>query len=280
MPTSIHNALSNSMPMRDSTPMSTVTKTERTYPYPCLIAHRGAGTLAPENTLSAFRLGAEFGFTMFECDAKLSKDQVLFLHHDDLLDRTTNGRGAAGNFTWQTLSTLDAGCWHSAHFTGEPLMRLRSLIDFCLANEFFLNIEIKPNSGEAYETGHAVATLLQKFTDAFTPINPFLLSSFEPKALRAVCDVDPSLPRALLLDAWHDDAYAFLEQNECSGLITNFEIMTPEIVAHCHQHNRFVMVYTANAPYDIERLLGMGVDSVITDNMSILHEIEIGTNGD
>ena len=67
-----------------------------TWPYPRWIAHRGAGKLAPENTLAAFRLGAEHGFRMFECDAKLSADGVPFLLHDATLERTSNGRGVAG----------------------------------------------------------------------------------------------------------------------------------------------------------------------------------------
>ena len=59
------------------------------WPYPTWIAHRGAGTLAPENTLAAFRLGASHGYRMFECDVKLSSDGIPFLLHDDTLERTT-----------------------------------------------------------------------------------------------------------------------------------------------------------------------------------------------
>ena len=66
------------------------------WPYPCWIAHRGAGSLAPENTLVAFRLGAEHGFGMFECDVKLSADGEPFLLHDSELERTTNGQGLGG----------------------------------------------------------------------------------------------------------------------------------------------------------------------------------------
>ena len=61
------------------------------WPYPRWIAHRGGGTLAPENTLAAFRLGASHGYRMFECDVKLSSDGVPFLLHDDTLERTAVG---------------------------------------------------------------------------------------------------------------------------------------------------------------------------------------------
>ena len=90
------------------------------WPYPFWIAHRGAGKLAPENTLAAFRLGAQHGYRMFECDAKLSADGAVFLLHDATLERTTNGHGVAGELPWHTLSQLDAGGWHSRAYAGEP----------------------------------------------------------------------------------------------------------------------------------------------------------------
>ena len=65
------------------------------WPYPRWVAHRGAGKLAPENTLSAFRLGASHGYRMFECDVKLSADGVPFLLHDATLTRTTNASNQA-----------------------------------------------------------------------------------------------------------------------------------------------------------------------------------------
>ena len=68
----------------------------RAWPYPRWVAHRGAGKLAPENTMAAFRLGAQYGYRMFECDAKLSADEVVFLMHDATLDRTTNAQGVGG----------------------------------------------------------------------------------------------------------------------------------------------------------------------------------------
>src|SRR6218665_2167627 len=99
------------------------------WPSPRWIAHRGAGLLAPENPLAAFRLGARHGYRMFECDAKLSRDGVPFLLHDTTLERTTNsvqalGQGASrtgGDHRWSALSRLDAGAWHSPGYAGEPL---------------------------------------------------------------------------------------------------------------------------------------------------------------
>ena len=82
-----------------------------TWPYSRHIAHRGGGRLAPENTLAAMRVGAEHGFTMFEYDVKLSRDNVLVLMHDDDVDRTSNGHGPAAAKTFSELAQLDFGSW-------------------------------------------------------------------------------------------------------------------------------------------------------------------------
>ena len=70
------------------------------WPYPHIVAHRGGGKLAPENTLAAIDVGAKWGHTIIEFDAKLSQDKQIFLLHDDTLDRTSSGWGVAGELPW------------------------------------------------------------------------------------------------------------------------------------------------------------------------------------
>lgn len=134
------------------------------WPYPRWVARRGAGKLAPENTLAAFHLGAALGYRMFECDVKLSADGVPFLLHDDTLTRTTNatwelGAGlstTAGDHPWSTLSLLDAGSWHSRAYAGEPIPAFEAVARLP-QNAFDLNIEIKPTTGTDQHTGQVVA---------------------------------------------------------------------------------------------------------------------------
>ena len=151
------------------------------WPYPRWVAHRGAGKLAPENTLAAFRFGASHGYRMFECDAKLSADGVVFLMHDATLDRTTNGHGIGGQQAWGALSQLDAGGWHSRAFAGEPLPTLGNLARFCRANDLLLNIEIKPTPGTERETGEVVAREAARLWHGAAV--PPLLTSFQVDAL-------------------------------------------------------------------------------------------------
>jgi glycerophosphoryl diester phosphodiesterase len=157
------------------------------WPYPLWIAHRGAGKLAPENTLAAFRHGASFGYRAFECDVKLSADGQPFLLHDATLERTTDGRGVAGKLDWATLSRLDAGGWHSRSYAGEPLPTLEAIARYVLRNGFALNVEIKPTPGTETSTGAAVARRCAELWAASrtSPAAPPLLTSFQPAALQA-----------------------------------------------------------------------------------------------
>ena len=189
------------------------------WPYPRWIAHRGAGKLAPENTLAAFAAGASHGYRMFECDAKLSADGTVFLLHDTTLERTSNGLGEAGKQSWQQLAGLDAGSWHSAPFAGEPMPSLEAVALFCLNQGHFLNIEIKPTPGTEAVTGTGVANAAAKlWHNASTPP---LLSSFQVVSLRAAKAAQPQLPRALLLDKLTPDWLATALALECVAVVFN-----------------------------------------------------------
>ena len=237
----------------------------KTWPYPKWIAHRGAGTLAPENTLAAFRKGAEYGYRMFECDSKLSADDVVFLMHDANLHRTTNGQGIGGEVSWQQLSQLDAGSWHSRHFSGEPLPTLTNLAQYCIRNRYFLNIEIKPTLGVEFKTGEIVAqqaALLWQHEEV-----PPLLTSFQVDSLKGAQQAAPHLPRGLLLhqlpEAWLDIAKSL----GCSAVVCQYALWTTEMVASVHSAGMRCLSYTVNDEWATQHLMALGTDGIITDRV-------------
>ncbi len=237
------------------------------WPYPRWIAHRGAGRLAPENTLAAFRLGASHGYRMFECDAKLSADGVVFLLHDATLERTTNGHGTAGEQSWQQLSRLDAGGWLSRHHAGEPLATLSALSRFCLANGFHLNIEIKPTPGTDRLTGEVVAReAAELWQDA--PVPP-LLTSFRPQALEGARAAAPELPRGLLIDSWPEDAVATAAALGCVALVCHYPLWDAPRVAQAHAAGLRALSYTVNDASVAAHVLDLGTDGVITDRVDL-----------
>jgi glycerophosphoryl diester phosphodiesterase len=237
------------------------------WPYPFWIAHRGAGKLAPENTLAAFRLGAQHGYQMFECDAKISADGVVFLMHDNTLDRTTMTSGIAGDCPWSALSQLDAGGWHSPQYAGEPPCSLAALAKLCLANGFALNIEIKPSLGAERKTGEVVAHEAAALW-SHEP-SPPLLSSFKPEALFGAKDSAPSLPRALLLDSWWDGWLKVALDLSCVAVIVDYPMWDVDSVAVVHRAGMRALSYTVNDSGAVHHLQVLGTDGIITDRVDL-----------
>jgi glycerophosphoryl diester phosphodiesterase len=241
------------------------TPATRPWPYPRWIAHRGAGTLAPENTLAAFRVGASHGYRMFECDVKLSADDVPFLLHDATLERTTSGRGVAGERDWQALSQLDAGSWHSRAYAGEPLPTLEAIAHYCLRNGYLLNIEIKPTPGTEHRTGELTATAAAHLWQG-QPVPP-LLTSFQPDALEGARTAAPGLPRGLLLDTlwsgWLEAACAL----GCVAVVCNHALWDAATMAQARAAALRCLAYTVNDEGTARRLLELGIDGIITDRV-------------
>jgi glycerophosphoryl diester phosphodiesterase len=236
------------------------------WPYPAWVAHRGAGKLAPENTLAAFRLGASHGYRMFECDAKLSADGVPFLMHDATLDRTTSGSGIGGDCAWSQLSQLDAGGWHSRAYAGEPLCTLENLARWCLANRHFLNIEIKPTPGTERRTGEVVAREAARLWQGSTPP---LLTSFEREALEGARAAAPQLPRGLLLDTLPADWLQAALALGCQAVVCNHVLWDATTVAQAKQAGLRCLSYTVNDERAAERLRALGTDAIITDAVDL-----------
>ncbi|MFY9513316.1 MAG: glycerophosphodiester phosphodiesterase [Rubrivivax sp.] len=233
------------------------------WPFPLWVAHRGAGKLAPENTLAAFRVGAAHGYRAFECDVKLSADGQPFLLHDATLDRTTPERGTAGSRPWAELSRIDAGGWHSRAFAGEPLPSLDAIARYVQRNGFALNIEIKPTPGLEQATGVAVAQACQHLWQGTN--TPLLFSSFRPEALLGAQETAPEIPRALLVDTLWPQWFEIAQQLGCVAVVTNYNLMDAALVAQLHGAGLRALCYTVNDPPEARRLVALGIDSIITD---------------
>ncbi len=237
------------------------------WPYPRLVAHRGAGKLAPENTLAAFRLGHAHGLRMAECDVKLSADGVAFLLHDATLDRTTGGRGRADALPWRELALLDAGAWHSPAYAGEPLPTLAAIAAFCRANGVALNIEIKPTPGRERETGAAVAIDAARLWHGAEV--PPLLSSFSEAALAAAQETVPALPRAYLCDRLPSDWLACCAALGCVALDAKHTLLDAGVIDAAHAAGLRVAAWTVNDPARARELAALGLDMLITDAVDL-----------
>ena len=241
------------------------------WPYLRFVAHRGAGLSAPENTLAAFQHGFDMGYRMFECDAKVSADGVVYLLHDATLDRTTNAQGMAHHYIWDEISQLDAGSWHSEWFAGAGIPTLEQVAQFCIERDCYLNIEIKPSPGFEARTGMLVA---QKAMECWKgqPVLP-LLTSFKRDALQSAQKSVPELPRGFLMHELSTDWHDAVQMLQCSAIACHYPIYSQSLIHECHNLGIRCMAYTVNDANKAIELLEMGVDTIITDDMTFAREL-------
>jgi glycerophosphoryl diester phosphodiesterase len=238
------------------------------WPYPTLFAHRGGGVLAPENTLVAMHIGQTHGFGAVEFDVKLSADSVAMLLHDDMLERTTNGSGAAAGMSMAALSKLDAGSWHGAVFAGEPIPHFSAVAHFLHGAGLMANVEIKPCPGREAETGTMVAQLCAElWRDRL--VKP-LVSSFSIAALRAARAAVPELVIGLLTERPEDCNFALMQELGCVSLHTDHLLVSPDLVRRVHADGRRLLCYTVNDVARMKSLLAMGVDGAFTDQLDVM----------
>lgn len=235
------------------------------WPYPKIFAHRGGGSLAPENTLAAMKKGRELEYCAVEFDVKLTADRVAILLHDATLDRTTTGKGEIKDRTWDDLAGLDAGSWFSPQFAGERIPRFSEIAHYLHSIGMMANVEIKPVPGTDQETGTQVASMADElWRDRI--VKP-LLSSFSFQALEAAHREAPQLPRGFLTGKPTPETLVQLTALDCVSLHCNHENIDAAGVTFFHGHGYRVLTYTVNDPDRVAVLLGWGVDGIFTDNL-------------
>jgi len=252
----------------------------RTWPYARVIAHRGGGTLAPENTIAAIEVGRSHGFRAVEFDAMLAADSVPVLIHDATLERTTDGSGSVAEHTAAQIGRLDAGAWFGPGFAGARVPSLSEALEHCRRHDVWANTEIKPAPGHESETGRVVALLVAQtyaalvrpggdHADRVHPEVP-LLSSFSHEALGAARAAAPDLPRGLLVGPIPQDWEEQLESLGCVGLHCSHKPLTQAMARRIKQAGYWLFCYTVNEPERAREIFDWGVDAFCTDRIDLI----------
>ncbi|MEI7970180.1 MAG: glycerophosphodiester phosphodiesterase [Betaproteobacteria bacterium] len=240
--------------------------TKTRWPFPRILAHRGSGTLAPENTLVGIRLAASFGFAGVEVDAQAAACGTPFLLHDDTLDRTTDGRGTASARTMEQLRTLDAGAWFGNEFAGERIPTLEAACALCRSLGQWMNVEIKVAAGDDPErTGALVAGMVARLWSGASPAP--LLSSFSGDALAGALEHAPAVPRALLVDSLEGDWMEPVRRLGCAAVHVPHGALGAAGVEAIRARGVAVAAWTVNDPGRALTLFEWGVDAVVTDEL-------------
>ena len=230
---------------------------------PRVIAHRGASGEAPENTLAAVRLAAQQGARWVEVDVMVSADGRVVLHHDNWLDRCTDGSGWLLAKDYAELSVLDAGGWFGARYAGEPLATLEQLWELVERLGLGLNIEIKPVSGWEEPTAEAVCECLRRLRPERVPL---LISSFSLDSLRIAMTRLPEIPRGYLASVVPPNWQERMRLADCISMhCHHYQVLDQDTAAAVKDAGKVLLCFTVNEVADAQRLMSWGVDSVISD---------------
>lgn len=245
------------------------------WPYPSVVAHRGGGTLAPENTLAAMRCGLAHGFHAVEFDVMLAADGIPVVLHDPDFGRTVAGAGKVSDYRAQELAAMDAGAWFGPEFGGEPVPSFEQVAAFCRANGIWMNIEIKPAPGFADATGRAVAESTKRLFAAELAASAGaaalpLFSSFSYDALLAAQAAAPAIPRGYLVDAIPPDWRERLAALGAVALHTNHKNLSAQQAHAVKQAGFGLFCYTVNEPARAREILSWGVDAFCTDRIDLI----------
>ncbi len=226
-----------------------------------VIAHRGASGTAPENTLVAISKAHEAGATCVELDASISSDNIPFVHHDDSLERCTNGQGYLCAHTAEQLDAISADSGMS-EFAGEPLPRLSAAIALLSDLQMGLNLEIKPTPGLEEPTAHAVCNVVR---DSWPSDLPLVLSSFSRESLAVARDELPGAARALIVCAVPSDWRHQTQLLQCRNLHMAAPLLNAEQATNILDAGLGLYCFTVNNVSEAKTLFAMGVHGVFSD---------------
>lgn len=231
------------------------------WPYPRIVAHRGGGTLYPENTLGAIRMGAALGFRGVEFDVMLAGDGTPVLIHDETVDRTTDGQGAVPAMTYAQLSAFRVS-------DAERIPKYEDAARLCRELGLWANVEIKPAKGHERATGEAVAKMTADLWRG-APLAP-VLSSFSVEALEAAKAAAPELPRGYLVVGIPQDWRGTMARLGCVALHCNRKALKDDLAREIRAAGYAILCWTVNDRRQARKLLGRGASCIVTDRLDRL----------
>lgn len=253
--------------------------------YPLVIAHADdAGTARwPGNTLLFLQSNADLGVDVLEMDVNMTRDGEIVLLHDRAVDRTTNGTGRVSDLTLADIQALDAayawspdgGQTYPLRGQGVVIPTLREVFERW--PDYAMNIEIKQESPSMAEP---LCALIRQYRRA----EKTLVASFSDTAMREfrqACPTVATAPSSGEVTAFVLLNFAFLADTTSPAYHafqvplshSNIPVVTPAFVQAAHRRNVQVHVWTINDPADMQRLIDMGVDGIMTDRPDILMQL-------
>ena len=229
-----------------------------------ITAHRGASTLAPENTLSAIKEAEKEKANYAEIDVQTTKDNKVILLHDSTFRRTAKEGKAPRQMTLDEIRKLDNGSFFSKDFKGEKVPTLDEVLKEA-KGKIKLNIELKPK-GKNDELVKKVSELIDKNNMD----NDVMISSNNFDALQEMKRINPKLKVGYIVIA----AFGDFQKLNVDFFCLDSSLVNEKTVYALHALGKKVDVFTINSKDLAEKMLYLGVDNIITDNVPMVRKAQ------
>lgn len=228
-----------------------------------VMAHRGASTEAPENTMAAFQKAIDDMADYIELDVQLTNNGEVIVMHDSNAYRTTGVDANIVNMTYKEVKTLDAGSWFSDEYVGENVPSLKEVLELT-QGKIKLNIELKPA-----DNGTALAKNTVRLIEKYNMVNDCVITSFSESALKAVKTYNQEIKVGYILSAAYGDFY---DMKNVDFFSVNAAFLSKRTIDAIHNSGKQVYAWTVNNKEAIKNLTNKGVDGIITDNPVLARE--------
>ena len=228
-----------------------------------VMAHRGASTEAPENTMAAFQKAIDDMADYIELDVQLTNNGEVIVMHDSNAYRTTGVDANIVNMTYKEVKTLDAGSWFSDEYVGENVPSLKEVLELT-QGKIKLNIELKPT-----DNGIALAKNTVRLIEKYNMVNDCVITSFSESALKAVKTYNQEIKAGYILSAAYGDFY---DMKNVDFFSVNAAFLSKRTIDAIHNSGKRVYAWTVNNKESIKNLTNKGVDGIITDNPVLARE--------
>ena len=227
-------------------------------------AHRGYSAAYPENTIPAFKGAIQVGADWAELDVQQTADGEVIVMHDSNLKRTTGLDKEVWQVTWDEIKDLDNGSWFDKKYQTVRIPTLEEVLKVC-RGKIHLNIEIKP-SGHDKDLEEQVAKLLKKYHMRDTCV----VSSLKYDSLRKIKQADDSIETAYITSVSYGN---FTDLEYADGYSVESTLLSKSFVNKAQKAGKQIYVWTVNSEERLEKVVGMGIDNVITDDPVMAKEL-------
>ena len=234
---------------------------------PMIMAHRGYSAKAPENTLPAFKMCMDEGFSAAELDVQMLGDGTIIVMHDDNLKRTTGLNKNVWEVTYDEIKDLDNGAFFDKEFEGTGIPTLDEVLKLAGSGDtkLYLNIEIKRNGHDEGITQKVVDIILEN-----NYLNNCDITSQDYSTLEEVRKINPYVLTAYTSVVGMGD----LESLDAADIISIQETFaTFENVERLHRAGKRVFVWTVNEKETMKKLVSLNVDAILTNDPALCKEV-------